>query len=187
MSRLPLLRPQDLSPQQTELYAAIMRRRANTGQRSSMMNDDGSLRGPFNVLLHAPHVGRQVSDLGEAVRFDTSFTTRERELVTLAVAAWHRSEFEWYAHTALGRAAGLSDAEIDALERGDHDVFTNDVERQLLRFVAESLAGDLGDDTYAQTIDRCGAERTVELAVLIGYYELLARVLDVFRVRAPND
>jgi 4-carboxymuconolactone decarboxylase len=187
MSRLPMLRPHELSPEQADVYTAIMRRRAASGQGSSMQNSDGSLRGPFNVLLHAPHVGRQVSDLGEAVRFDTSFTARERELVTLAVAAWHHSAFEWYAHTRLGRAAGLSDAEIEALERGDHDVFADDVERQLLRFVAESLSGDLSDETYAQTIDRCGTERTVELAVLIGYYELLARVLEVFRVSAPQD
>jgi 4-carboxymuconolactone decarboxylase len=184
MSRLPLLRPDQLSPDQTELYERIMRRRGVTAQRSQMTNADGSLRGPFNVMLHSPHLGRLVSDLGEGVRFDTSFTSREREIVTLAVAAWRNSEFEWYAHTRLGRAAGLSDAEIEALSRAEHDIFADPGERLLLQFVAESLSGDVSDATVARMLQDRGTDTTVQLTILVGYYEMLARLLEVFGVRA---
>jgi 4-carboxymuconolactone decarboxylase len=182
MSRLPLLRPDQLNSDQTDLYAAIMRRRSGSGQRSQLTNTNGSLRGPFNVLLYSARLGRLVSDLGESVRFETSFTDREREIATLAVAAWRNSEFEWYAHTRLGKAAGLSDQEIDALSRRDHDVFADADERVLLRFVDEALHGGVGDDVYAATIDRLGTEKVVQLTILIGYYELIARVLEVFGV-----
>jgi len=184
MSRLRLLSSDELTPDQQDLYAAILRRRAASAQGSQMANQDGSLRGPFNVLLHSPSLGRLVSDLGEAVRFDTQFTSREREIVTLAVAAWRNSEFELYAHTRLGKAAGLSDAEVAAACDREHNGFTDQTERQLLAFAAESLDGHLTDETYDQTVERCGVDKVVQLSILIGYYEMLARVLDVFAVRA---
>lgn len=186
MSRLPLLRPDQFDSEQADLYEAIIRRRGGSPQRSQLTRADGSMRGPFNILLHSPHLGRLVSDLGEGVRFDTSFTGREREIVTLAVAAWRKSEFEWFAHARLGKTAGLSDEEIDALSRRDHTPFTDPDEQVLLRFVEESLDGALGDETYMLATGRCGTEKVVQLTMLVGYYELIARLLEVFDVRADT-
>ena len=42
----------------------------------------------------------------------------EREIAILEGAALRRADFEWYAHARVGRNAGLTDEELDALLRG---------------------------------------------------------------------
>src|SRR5947209_6314087 len=42
-----------------------------------------------------------------------------RELAILQVAHLERSEYEWVQHVAIGQALGVSEAQIDAIERDD--------------------------------------------------------------------
>jgi hypothetical protein len=52
--------------------------------------------------------------------------------------------------------------------------------------VALLARGDLDDDEYGQAQDALGVERLVELVTLVGYYDLLALSLKVFRVPMPD-
>ncbi len=52
------------------------------------------------------------------MRFGLTLTDRVREIAILEVARHARSEFEWYAHVRIGRAAGLTAAEVEAVRVG---------------------------------------------------------------------
>ncbi len=188
--RLPRLTPDQLDEPQRELRRAITAGPRSSGvQVFSLTDDDGSLVGPFGLMLHAPRLGQPLQELGAAVRYLTSFTDREREIAILTVATQLDSQFEWWAHTRIGRSAGLSDAELDAVasgEFGDH-THTDPVEAAVHR-AARRLAArdDLDDETYAALVAVLGEDRLVELVVLTGYYATLALMLDVFRVGSPS-
>ena len=102
-SRLALLPPAGLDDAQVALYDVIARGRRAGGESQFMLtHEDGSLTGPFNAMLYAPHLGQALQAVGEAIRFDSSIPPRGRELAILTVASHWRSDFEWYAHEAAG-------------------------------------------------------------------------------------
>jgi 4-carboxymuconolactone decarboxylase len=183
--RLEALTPALLDGAQAELYAAITGgpRAADRG-RSPIVDDEGHLLGPFNAMLYNPALGDPMQGLGAAIRYRTSLEAATREVAILAVAATLESEFEWFAHERLARAAGVSDETIARIAAGREP----DGEEALPYRAARELiaAGDLSDERFAEVEERFGTTGCVELVVLIGYYRMLALMLRTFRVSAPS-
>lgn len=186
--RLPVLRPTELTADQTALYDEIAHGARATGPRTfDLVDADGGLTGPFNAMLYAPALGQTLQALGTAVRYATALSARARELAVLEVAAAWDSEFERYAHEAVGRAVGLTEPELDAA-RAAADVPLTDAYERAVVTTTRTLArsGDLDDATYASAFDILGPVALVELTTLVGYYATLALQLRVFRVAAPR-
>ena len=207
-ARIPKLEPAALDEDQRALYDAIAGgRRAQGPQLFRLADSEGRLEGPFNAFLLQPRLGSALQALGSAVRYDTGLDDRCREIAILIVAAHWESEFEWYAHEAVGRSVGLGDAELAAVRDGRYTELTavrdgryteltaaRDGrpaalavrEAVVARTVAALVArGDLGDAEYREAVDHIGTPGLFELLTLVGYYATLALQLRVFRVPAP--
>lgn len=185
MSRLPPLTPHELDPDQRALYDAITRGPRSRGpQHFALTREDGSLAGPFNAFLLWPPVGRALQDLGAALRYETSLPDRTREIAILMVAAHWDSAFERHAHERVGRAAGLADAELEAIREGAPAAYEDPQEQAAARLVAAMLDGDLDDQAWAESAQNLGAQGIFELTAIVGYYATLALQLRVFRVDA---
>ncbi len=188
--RLPRLHPPFADPRRQALHAAIVGGRRGTGpQAFDLAAPDGSLVGPFGLMLQAPHLGGPLQELGAAVRFASSFTDRAREVAILTVAAVTRSDYEQYAHERVGAMVGLSRAELDGIRSGAfaHAVGVDPVEAMTC-LVARRLAEHrpLDDDDYAAAAGVLGERQLLELVVLVGYYSMLAQMMSVFGVGAPD-
>lgn len=183
--RLRPLRPAELDDVQRALY-----RRITTGPRAGQpfrsVTSCGELLGPFNALLYAPELGAAVQHVGERLRFSGALPARIRELVILAVGTASSSAYELYAHTRIARAIGITDAEIAAITSGQLPESCDEPERLALR-LGERLPLRVSDQLYAQARVHFDEAELVELAVLVGYYRLLAGVLGTFDVSAPED
>ena len=184
--RLPALNPDELTPEQRDVYDAIVGG-PRPGNVFSFRDEEGRLLGPFNAMLYSPAVGGPLQELGAALRFRTSFTKREREIATLVVAAWFRSDYEWYAHERIGRRAGLTEDELTALRTGVDPVLA-DARERIVYAAARTLAadGDLTAPMFAEATASLGRSAVVELVSLVGYYSALALQLRVFRVGLPD-
>jgi 4-carboxymuconolactone decarboxylase len=182
-SRLLDLRPDELTDAQRAVYSAI-----TGGARGGVPTaPDGSLAGPFNAMLHAPWVGGELQELGAALRTRGLLPARARELAVLAVAAHHRSGFEWWAHTRIAADAGVPDELVEAVLSGAGPLPDDPVERAALVATRELLrTGDLDDGAWEAAHAVLGDAGLVELTTLVGYYELLARQMRVFRVPVPD-
>ena len=186
-ARIPKLEPSLLDGEQRSLYDAIAGgRRAQGPQLFRLADDEGRLEGPFNAFLLQPRLGSALQALGSSVRYDTGLDDRCREIAILVVAAHWRSDFEWYAHEAVGRSAGLGDAELAALRDGRHAALAGR-EAVVARTAAALVTrGDLDDAEYREAVDQVGTAGLFELLTLVGYYATLALQLRVFRVPAPD-
>jgi 4-carboxymuconolactone decarboxylase len=186
-ARIGKFEPSSLDEEQRSLYDAIAGgRRAQGPQLFRLVDDHGRLEGPFNAFLLQPRLGSALQALGAAVRYDTGLDDRCREIAILAVAAHWRSDFEWYAHEAVARSAGLDDAELAAVRDGRYDGLTGReavVARTATALVAR---GDLDDAEYRAAVEVVGTAGLFELLTLVGYYATLALQLRVFRVPAPD-
>ena len=187
-ARIGKLKPSALDAEQRSLYDAIAGgRRAQGPQLFRLADAEGRLEGPFNAFLLQPRLGSALQALGASVRYDTGLGDRCREIAILVVAAHWRSDFEWYAHEAVGRAAGLGDAELAAVREGRHAELGGP-ESMVARTAAALVArGDLDDAEYAEAVGHLGPSGLFELLTLVGYYATLALQLRVFRVPAPEN
>jgi 4-carboxymuconolactone decarboxylase len=187
-ARLPKFEPPALDAEQRSLYDAIAGgRRAQGPQLFRLADADGRLEGPFNAFLLQPRLGSALQALGASVRYDTGLDDRCREIAILVVAAHWRSDFEWHAHEAVGRAAGLGDAELAALREGRHADLAGRESVVARTTAALVTRGDLDDAEYGEAVGHLGPAGLFELLTLVGYYATLALQLRVFRVPAPAD
>jgi 4-carboxymuconolactone decarboxylase len=186
-ARVPKLEPSSLDDEQRSLYDAIAGgRRAQGRQLFQLTDGEGRLEGPFNAFLLQPRLGSALQALGSAVRYETGLDDRCREIAILVVAAHWRSDFERYAHEAVGRSVGLGDAELAAVRDGRHAAL--DGREAVVARTAAALAvrGDLDDAEYREAAGHLGPAGLFELLTLVGYYVTLALQLRVFRVPAPD-
>ena len=187
--RLPWLRPAELDEAQKRLYEQIVGGpRSLDAQVSALVDTEGRLHGPFNAFLIDPDIGEAVQNLGSAIRYRSVLRPRAREIATLTVASAVESNFEWHAHTRLGRAAGLTDAETAAIFEGrESETFDAD-ERQIWNVTRNLVHNrDLDDQLFAEVHNTLGDVILMELIVLVGFYELIARSLEVWRTPLPDD
>lgn len=182
MTRLSALNKDQLDEERLALWDAIAGPRGD-----SIVNDAGGLHGPFNAWLHAPVIGRAMSRLGAALRFEMSIDRRLIELAIITVGAHHQAEFEWYAHAAMARDSGVSDAVIDSIGNGEAPAFEHDDER-VVYDVARQLVevGRVDDAAYQAAAGLLGEQGMVELVSLCGYYSLISYTLNAFEVPLPE-
>lgn len=186
--RLRKLVPSELDEDQREVYDAIAGGDRSRGpQLFPLAESDGSLNGPYGVMLHAPRVGGPLQELGAALRFRTSLTDRVREIVILLVADRMGSEFQWWAHERIALAAGLGREEIDAIRTGEF-AGADEVESTAYGLAVGLVRGEtVGDEDYARAATILGEQQLVELSVLVGYYRMLAQTMALFDVGVPED
>ena len=186
MSRLPDLRPEVLSAEQRELYDSIAGGDRARDASFRLTEADGSLVGPFAALLLNPAVGNAVQSVGTAIRFGGDLSPLVREVAILAVAAHHRSPFEWWAHEPIARRAGLDDAQIRDLYAGRTPAFDDERVTAAHALTVVLLAGEHPDDeVFGTAREALGKGGVMELVTLVGYYNLLAQLMDTFNIGVP--
>jgi 4-carboxymuconolactone decarboxylase len=186
--RLPVLSSDEMTSEQVDLYREILGGPRGQGPRAvPLASGAGGLAGPFNAMLYAPPVGHALQELGAAIRFRTELAPRVREMAILVVAQVWDSAYERESHELLGRDAGLTDADIEALRAGADPGFA-DKQEQVAYSVVRALTGpgpdsaDLDDQEYDTAVAVLGERALVELSTLVGYYSTLALQLRIFRV-----
>ena len=187
MPRLPALPVDRLTDDQRKLFAKITGgARAKTRAPADFLNEEGSLKGPFNAFLYAPEIGDAAQRLGELLRFNGSLPGALRELAILTVAVHWRAQYEWWAHEKIARAEGLDDAAIEAVKIGQAPPGEEGL-TIVHSFVRELLIDRrVADQTYQAAQLLLGNEGVVELVILIGYYGLISASLNAFQVPLPE-
>lgn len=186
--RLARITPDQMTPEQAEIYAKFTDgKRAAPGSAFSLVHPDGGLTGPPHTWLLSPLLARVLEPIGWAMRFELTLSDRAGEIAILLHAFHRASPFELYAHRKAGRAAGLTDHEIEGLATRTPPDFRSDEERLVFSTALAVLDRKNLDDTeYAAAVTTLGERTLFELVTLLGYYDLVATQLAVFGVKLPD-
>lgn len=165
-SRLPPITDRDrLSPDAAAVWDKIVASR-------------GGVRGPFGLLLNSPEAAGLVSELGAYLRFRTGLDGRIREFAILATAYTMECAVELEAHRPLAIRAGVPAEAIDAFAAGRLDGLPADL-RPVAELVRDLLtAHRTTDATFGILREPLGTRGMTDLIATIGYYALLACVLN---------
>jgi len=133
----------------------------------------GAMIRPFAAMLHRPEIARAAADLGAVIRYQSTLSDHDRELVICTTAIERDCAFEWDSHSPIARSAGVSESTLEAIRSGGEVDDTDDA--VFVDFARESSrTGPVSDATFEKALAGLGEEGTVELAAIVGYYTMLA-------------
>ena len=126
----------------------------------------------FRMLAHAPAPLAAWLKLGNRILTAMDLPADLREIAILAVARATGSVYEWTQHVVIGRACGMTEAQIAALEadRGD-DPSLGEAGRLAVRAAREAARDHkVSTETLGALRALVGDRQAVELIHTIGFY-----------------
>ena len=109
---------------------------------------------------------------------------KESELVILRVAHLSGCTYEEEHHRALGRRAGLTDADLDRVVEGPSADGWSAREASLLTTVDELHRDrDVSDPTWSALREHLDERGAIELVLLASHYEMLATTINTLRIQ----
>jgi 4-carboxymuconolactone decarboxylase len=147
----------------------------------------GAIRGPHSILLHTPQLDEHALALGNFFRYSSVVKSPEKELAIITAAREKDCLYVWAAQVAAGRRGGLREAAIAVVrDRGEtagletDEVAIIDYVRQLFR------ANRVDQPAFKALKDRYGVTWLIELTTVVGYYGMLAGVVNAFELPPPE-
>jgi alkylhydroperoxidase family enzyme len=171
MARVPLIREQD-HPEFAELVE-----RFSTGRRGRLINI-------YRMLLNSPALAESWFNHSNAVRWKTRLGGRLREIVIIRMGHLAGSQYVLRQHVpSLALADGLTLEECNALADWRASPFFSASERAVLAY-ADTMTRDITvpDAVFAEVKRHFDDRQIVELTVLIGTYNMNARVLQALEL-----
>lgn len=148
----------------------------------------GRIGGPFIPLLRSPETLTRVQKLGEHLRFKSALPPRLSEYLILLVARVWTQGTEWHAHRRLALEAGLSPDVVAAIAEGRRPDDLAADEAALYDLHDELQRNrSVSDVTYARLLSHFGEKGVIDAVAILGYYTLLAMVLNTARVPEPAE
>ena len=174
MSRVPLVvKPDDLPGAQQHCFDRIVRTR-------------GRVAAPYQVLLNSPAVADRVANVGEFLLYDTILEPAVKTLTWLIAAREYDCDYEWAASVGHARKAGVQDTVIDDIWNRKPLVGLTKEQATLVDFCHQLLRGNhhVSDAAYRAAVECFGIAATVQIAATIGYFVMMAFVLNAFETDA---
>ena len=144
--------------------------------------------GPVSVLINSPEMAKRASHLSAYLRQESALPSKIQELAMLVTARERDCQYIWNAHAASGRAAGLSDALVDALRDNQELPEIPADESAVVGLGREfSRTNQVSDATFQAASQQFGTQGLIELVTLMGYYALLAFNANTFAIDLPAE
>ncbi len=173
--RLTQLRYEELKPEDRPLADAILK------------VSSAGLGGPYNALLRSPDMARRCFDLLDYLRFKTSVDKRLNEFAILIQARIANAQYEWWAHEAIARRAGLSDAVMRELQLCRRPSSMQDDERLVYDYCTQlTLNHRVSDALWHEAVTSMGEQALIDLTVLSGTYVMVSMLLNATQIAIPG-
>jgi 4-carboxymuconolactone decarboxylase len=123
----------------------------------------------------------------------STLSVRVRELAILRISWLRRAEYEFVQHVILALGAGLTETELERVQRGPDVPGWDPVEADLVRAVDELYSdARIGHATWARLTRRFDSAQIMDLIFLVGCYDMLGMAIKSFEVQlepgvAPLD
>jgi len=100
-----------------------------------------------------------------------TLSVRHRETLLMRIGVLCRSEYEWAAHSRLGRRAGMTDTDVDRIIAGPDAGGGDPVEAALLRATDELYRDDvISDATWSALAKTFETKQLLDVLIAVGGY-----------------
>ena len=155
--RIPPLDPKEWTPEQRKRFDPN-----GTGQRAANV---------FVTFVRNPPGDRLRGGVTGHILNSTTLAVRQRESLLMRIGVLCRSEYEWAAHSRLGRRAGMTDADVDRIVAGPDSASGDPIEVAMLRATDELYRDDvISESTWATLARTLNTKQLLDLLVAVGGY-----------------
>lgn len=143
---------------------------------------NGRFGNVFRQIAHSPEGAFTVSQIGVFLRKGIALPAPLRELAILAIARVTECDYEWSHHVAIARRIGVADDKINAVVTGKMDAL-DETETAVVEYATVAGKTARVDASVIERLREKLSDREVaELAITVGYYSMIARILLPFEV-----
>ncbi|MDQ6918441.1 MAG: carboxymuconolactone decarboxylase family protein [Candidatus Dormibacteraeota bacterium] len=141
----------------------------------------------YRALANNPDQLAAWIEFAWSVRQKPVTARRLRELMIVRGASLMRCDYELAHHRVMALRCGVSEEELEALDRWRETALFAPQERAALAFMEAMVEGAVPDAVNAELARHFDASERVELALTGGLYCMVPRVLDALRVPLDTD
>ena len=141
----------------------------------------------YRALANHPSIIAAWTEFANTLRNGTRTPRALRELVILRGSQVAGSEYEWAHHLRMARKAGVREAQIAALASWRASPEFDAKEKAALALAEAVTEGRVSDEVYREATRHFDHHDYVELAVIAGFYAMVARVLDAMGVQLEDE
>ncbi|HEY6300366.1 MAG TPA: carboxymuconolactone decarboxylase family protein [Candidatus Binatus sp.] len=155
---------------------------AEDRERGERNKVNGAVVNIFRVLMQNPKLARSWSRFAGYILGGQSLPARDREILILRIGWLNQAPYEWEQHVRIGKAAGLTDDEIDRISKGPKAGW-NKHDAALIQ-AADDLREKsvVSEETWQQLSERYSIEQMMDAVFTIGQYNLVSWALNSFGV-----
>ncbi len=139
----------------------------------------GSGANVFRTFVRNPPADRVRGAINGLVNSRSTLSPRHRELLLMRIGVLCRSEYEYAAHSRIGRQLGMTDADVARIVGGPDSGSGDPIETALLRATDELFENDLISattwDALAKTLD---AKQLVDVLIAVGGYRSTSMLIN---------
>ena len=154
-------------------------------QEAQILAERGRISPLYQILLNSPPIANGWEQMLSAIRNRSSLTAELRELVILRVAVLNRAPYEFDAHLPIAKAAGLSDAAVEAVQQLvplDPTVWTARQQLAIKMTDAMTQTLEVSDDLYQEVRAHFDAQGQIDLVATIAAYNMVSRFLIALKI-----
>ena len=149
------------------------------GERNKV---NGEVVNIFRVLMQNPKLARSWSRFAGYILGGQSLPARDREILILRIGWLNQAPYEWEQHVRIGKAAGLTDDEIDRISKGPKAGW-NKHDAALVQAADDLYENSVvSDETWKQLSERFNTEQMMDAVFTVGQYNLVSWALNSFGV-----
>jgi len=147
-----------------------------------------AVQGPFRVWAAQDGIMSAAIDMLEDLRAPAHAPAAAVKIGILVIARHNTCQFEWRTQSVLALKAGVSETAVEAIRSR---------QRPPLMTVEEAIAYDFSTElmgrrrvspqTFERAVDVLGRKGLSEFVTAIGFYEMVALVLNAYEVFPPDE
>jgi alkylhydroperoxidase family enzyme len=166
MSRLPLLPDDPTDPALKAMFDEVRARGI-------------AVPNLYKIIGHAPQMLRGWLDFAWPLRLHAKTPRSTRELLILRGAQVSGANYEWVHHVEMALAAGISQAQIDALSQWQTSSLFSESDRAVIRLADEVTRGPAASAECIEALKQQGFDQAaiVELTLTASFYVCVSRFL----------
>ncbi len=162
-----------------------------TGEMRRLLDPNGSGRDVANVYktyIHSFRMDVLRRNVSEHIRDETTLSDRQREILLIRIGVLCRSEYEWAAHSRVGRAIGMSESDIARIVAGPGRENDDSIELALLRAADELYRDDfVSDETWASLAAQFDTAQLLDILTAVGGYRMFSMAINTFGVQLDDN